>query len=254
MLDEQVDVGVLERRIDVLGLKARIRIVGEKAHADAGGRAQVRDDLQRLSDFRELLDGSSERESRYQEEFLQRNVVEAYAKRLFPLMDIASRAKRVDEHRKLAGVFYKLVVSCLNSFGIKPISVEAGVAFDPAHMQKIEEAVTRVKKSHQCVSAVLCEGFISKTGRVLLDAERLSLVDQQFIYRFPTDPPNTVRTLVRPELVTTRSDLSIILGTAGMKLHLGKQVLLSMSGLFPIADDRGLQYDFSAAFSVDFTF
>ena len=55
-------------------------------------------------------------------------------------------------------------------------------------------------------------------------------------------------------VTTTLGDLSSIWGTLGLKIHLGKQILLTMSGLAPITTDNGLEADFVGSIGLDFTF
>ena len=95
---------------------------------------------------------------------------------------------------------------------------------------------------------------VDVVGRLLLDTQRISVEETDFLYRLPADPPNTVRTEVRPQLFTTEGDMSVVLGTAGVKFNPFGRFVISLSGLVPIANDRGLQDDATFSANLDYTF
>ena len=88
-------------------------------------------------------------------------------------------------------------------------------------------------------------------GRMALDAGRLSRGEKDFLY---TSLGGAIATETRPSLTTTQGDLATILGTLGLKFHLGKQIVLTLSGLTPITTDNGLEAEFVGNIGLDFTF
>jgi len=88
-------------------------------------------------------------------------------------------------------------------------------------------------------------------GRTLLNAERLIIRDQSFSFTQRLDP--TIRETIRQIPDTERGDLSILLGSAGIKINPVGQLLLVVSVLFPL-NDAGLQDSITPVFGLDYTF
>ena len=90
-------------------------------------------------------------------------------------------------------------------------------------------------------------------GRMLLGADRISLGEEDFLYT-SLGASGPVLSEARPTLVTTEGDLILLYGTLGVKIDLGRGVLLTLSGISPILRDRGLEDEFVGSFGLDFTF
>ncbi len=88
-------------------------------------------------------------------------------------------------------------------------------------------------------------------GRTLLDAERLIVRDQSFLFTQRTD--STIREEIRQTPDTVRGNMTILLGSAGIKFNPVGQLLVVASVLFPL-NDSGLQDSLTPVFGVDYTF
>jgi hypothetical protein len=88
-------------------------------------------------------------------------------------------------------------------------------------------------------------------GRTLLDAERIVDVEQTFHYDLRLDP--TVRSATRTELGTTTGNVSLLLGSAGLKINPVGNLLLVGNVLFKIGN-HGLQDKVTPVFGLDYTF
>lgn len=88
-------------------------------------------------------------------------------------------------------------------------------------------------------------------GRTLLDTERLVENPKTFRYTLRTDP--TVREATRPELTTRRGDLTLLLGSVGLKINPAGRLLLVGNVLFSIGEG-GLQDKVTPVFGLDYTF
>ena len=88
-------------------------------------------------------------------------------------------------------------------------------------------------------------------GRTLLDTERLVENQRTFQYVLRTDP--TIRETTRPELGTREGNLTLLLGSVGVKVNPVGRLLLTGNLLFSIGDG-GLQDDITPVFGIDYTF
>ena len=88
-------------------------------------------------------------------------------------------------------------------------------------------------------------------GRTLRDADRLVLTDREFRYHFRTD--NTIRSVTRTTPTTETGDLTLLLGSAGLKINLVGRLLIAANVLFPLGDD-GLQDKLTPVVGLDYTF
>lgn len=88
-------------------------------------------------------------------------------------------------------------------------------------------------------------------GRTLLNTQSLVDRDRTFQFRLRTDP--TVRQAVRTELAAQSGDLSLLLGSAGVKINPVANLLLIGNVLFKL-NNRGLQDDVTPAFGIGYTF
>jgi hypothetical protein len=92
-------------------------------------------------------------------------------------------------------------------------------------------------------------------GRTLIDAQRLSVRDKEFYYVNAGDPPRPFRRVnVRPEFFAETENMSLILGSAGLKINPVGRLLISFNALFPLTKNNGLQDDFTPVFSIDYNF
>ena len=74
---------------------------------------------------------------------------------------------------------------------------------------------------------------------------------QSFLFTQRQDP--TIRETIRQTPDTERGDLSILLGSAGIKFNPVGQLLVVASVLFPL-NDAGLQDSLTPVFGIDYTF
>ena len=88
-------------------------------------------------------------------------------------------------------------------------------------------------------------------GRTLLDAERITDVDTTFQYDLRLDP--TVRHTTLTELGTTKGNVNLLLGSAGLKINPFGHLLLVGNVLFKIGN-HGLQDKLTPVFGIDYTF
>jgi hypothetical protein len=88
-------------------------------------------------------------------------------------------------------------------------------------------------------------------GRTLLDYQTLVDRDRTFNFRFRTDP--TPRTAVRSEVGAQTSNVSLLLGTAGLKINPVGNLLVIANVLFKLGD-KGLQDDITPVFGIGYTF
>jgi hypothetical protein len=88
-------------------------------------------------------------------------------------------------------------------------------------------------------------------GRTLLDAQSIVDKDTTYRFRFRTDP--TVRETVRRELGVETSNVSLLLGSAGIKINPVGNLLLIGNVLFKVGD-KGLQDDITPVFGIGYTF
>jgi hypothetical protein len=88
-------------------------------------------------------------------------------------------------------------------------------------------------------------------GRTLLDYQQLEDRDRTFNYRFRLDP--TPRTAVRSEVGAVPGDVTLLLGTAGVKINPWANLLIVANVLFKLGD-KGLQDDITPVFGIGYTF
>jgi len=88
-------------------------------------------------------------------------------------------------------------------------------------------------------------------GRTLLDTERLVENPRVFRYTQRTDP--TIREATRSELTTRPGDLTLLLGSVGLKINPAGRLLLVGNVLFSIGEG-GLQDRVTPVFGLDYTF
>jgi hypothetical protein len=88
-------------------------------------------------------------------------------------------------------------------------------------------------------------------GRTLIDGQRLVDEDRTFNFRFRTDP--TVRTTTRQEVSSVTDNVSLLLGSAGVKVNPFGNLLLVGNVLFKLGSN-GLQDDITPVFGIGYTF
>jgi len=99
---------------------------------------------------------------------------------------------------------------------------------------------------HPRVTAVL-----ELSGRRLLDVNRL--VIEPLTVRFTTLTDPTARTTSLPALGLQSGDMNLLLGAAGLKINIGRTLLLNGGVLFPLTHD-GLHNRTTATLGLDYTF
>jgi hypothetical protein len=88
-------------------------------------------------------------------------------------------------------------------------------------------------------------------GRTLLDADRLVLRDRVFESVQRADP--TIRQTVRISPEIAKGNLSLMLGSAGVKVNPVGRLLVMFNALFAIGDS-GLQDKFTPVVGIDYSF
>jgi hypothetical protein len=94
-------------------------------------------------------------------------------------------------------------------------------------------------------------GVLEVTGRRLLDVNRLVIEPLTVRFTTLTDPVAQSRSL--PALGLERGDMDLVLGAAGLKVNIGRTLLLNGGVLFPLTGD-GLHNRTTATIGVDYTF
>jgi hypothetical protein len=89
-------------------------------------------------------------------------------------------------------------------------------------------------------------------GRTLLDAQALKEREKTYSYTIAANNPTVFET-TRPELFTETSNLSLMLGSAGIKINPAGRLLIVANVLFKLGD-RGLQDKVTPAFGIGYTF
>lgn len=125
-------------------------------------------------------------------------------------------------------------------------SEEAQANFVPAPVDEINYSIGTDVVIHPRVT-----GAFEVFGRRLADVERL--VAQPLSVRFATlADPATLRTETLAGLGITQGDMNLLLGAAGLKVNLGRTLLLNAGVLFPLTED-GLHNRTTATIGVDYT-
>jgi hypothetical protein len=88
-------------------------------------------------------------------------------------------------------------------------------------------------------------------GRTLFDTDRL--VDRQRVFAFREQRSSVIQNALRMETVTEKGNLTLLLGSAGVKVNVVGRLLLVANVLFAIGD-RGLQDELTPVFGLDYSF
>jgi hypothetical protein len=118
--------------------------------------------------------------------------------------------------------------------------------FSSSPADEINLAVASDVAIHPRVTAV-----VELWSRRLLDVNRLVVEPLTVRYSTLTDP--TVRTATLPGLGLRPGDMDLVLGAAGLKINVGRTLLLNGGILFPLTHD-GLHNRTTATLGVDYTF
>ena len=126
-------------------------------------------------------------------------------------------------------------------------SDDALVNFVPAPSNELNYALSFDVVVNPRVTAVF-----EVVGRRLTDVERV--IAQPVNVRFATlVEPTVVRSAILPGLGTRVGDMNLMLGAGGLKVNLGRTLLLNGAVLFPLSDN-GLHNRTTASIGVDYTF
>jgi hypothetical protein len=90
-------------------------------------------------------------------------------------------------------------------------------------------------------------------GRTLRDAGRLGLVSKTFQFQPPGNPAPPVASMQFEEFEPREGNLNLLYGTAGIKVNPWKNLLISASVLFPLAD-AGLKNRLTTIIGMDYAF
>jgi hypothetical protein len=88
-------------------------------------------------------------------------------------------------------------------------------------------------------------------GRTLRNTDRIVKVEREFQYRHGFEGP--IESAVRTDFATQRSDLNVLVGTAGIKLNPFGNLLISANVIASMGK-RGLQDYLTPVFAVDYSF
>ena len=121
----------------------------------------------------QCLQQASDRLSLLSEQHYQQHVIEPLARRVFPLLDMYEEALSNDKQSDLLDAFAADLYELLAGFGVEPILMSVGDAFNPSTMQPMQTVFTQQRKSDKTVASVVRQGFccqsrILRTAKVAL--------------------------------------------------------------------------------------
>lgn len=91
-------------------------------------------------------------------------------------------------------------------------------------------------------------------GKTVSELRRAETVENEFDYNpNPTGPPEPITARFPILAVGEPESATLLNGSIGLKLNVGKTVLVTYNGVFPVTD-RGLRDDFTSLVGVDYSF
>ena len=158
---EQIQESLDEQNKRIVQLeKAQIR-QGQTLQESEGSIQKLTQGIEAFYQRQQCVEQASERLSLLSQQHYDRHVIEPLTRRVFPLMDMLSEASQNSEeqHSDILEAVQADLHELLAGYGVEPISVSAGGAFDAKTMQPVQLIPTHRKTEDKAIQSMIRPGF-----------------------------------------------------------------------------------------------
>lgn len=163
---EQIRQSLSEQDKRIAQLEEAQALQGQSLQRSEGLVQEIITGMEAFYRRQQCMDRASESLSTLSQQHYRRHIIDPLVRRIFPLVDMLAEASPKGDGEQAMGnesdvleAFAADLCELLAGYGVEPIPVAAGSAFDPKTMQPVRFVPTLRPKDDKTVEAVARQGF-----------------------------------------------------------------------------------------------